>query len=116
MPRVEVDLRVDQHRDDHDREGGQEAQGAAGVERAEPDPAAALPLLDEERGDQEPAEDEEDVDPEEPALDLEWRRLDQRAVEEHDREDRDGAHAVERGPVAEVEPGRPRVGAVIVSR
>jgi hypothetical protein len=102
-PAGQVDRRVQEHRQEHDRERGQEPERAPCVERAQADARAALVLLDQQRRDQEPAEDEEDVDAEEAAVHVERRAADQGGVEQHDGEHGDGPHAVERGPVAEVE-------------
>ena len=49
------------HREEREQ-GGQQSERAAGVEGAEVNRAGALPLLQEQRGDQEAAQDEEEVD------------------------------------------------------
>jgi hypothetical protein len=88
-----------------DREAGQqehaerrkEPQRAPHVEPAQRDPAGALPLLEQERGDEESAEDEEDVDTDEPARHVALARR----VECHDHQNRDAAEAVQAGTASE---------------
>jgi hypothetical protein len=55
-----------------------------------------LPLLQEQRGDQEAAQDEEDVDAEKPAGEIP-------RIVQHHRENRDAAQAIERREVGQAE-------------
>ena len=91
-----VDERCRQRDDDEDEdECREQAAGAAEVELAEVDLAGAVELLEDERGDEEPAEDEEDVDAEESAGDP-----GQVCVVEQDTDDCEGTHAIEAGEIA----------------
>ncbi|HEY8627180.1 MAG TPA: hypothetical protein VIL56_02625, partial [Gaiellaceae bacterium] len=89
-----VDREADQEEDAQRRE---EPQHATDVEAAQRDSAGAFPLVQQERGDQEAAEDEEDVDPDEPAGHVALVRR----VERQDHQDRDAAQAVQAGEASE---------------
>ncbi len=81
----------------HDEERREQPSGPARPERAQPNGAVLAPLGDEQRGDEETRETEEQVDAEEAAAQV-------TGVEEEHADDRDAAHAVERGDVAETRP------------
>ena len=68
LPRGGEHLGVDGHPDQHDQQGGQQPAGPAGPELAQPDGQPLGPLAEQQRGDQEPRQDEEDVDGEESPL------------------------------------------------
>ena len=94
--------------------GRQQLSGAAGPGLAEADAQPFGPLAEEQRGDEEPRQDEEDVDAEEPAA---GQRCS--PVVEHDPEHGDGPQPVEGGHIAETDrtarvighrPGQPGVG------
>ena len=81
----------------HEQQRRQQAAGPAGPERAEPDRPEPVPLVDEERRDQEAGQDEERVDAEVAADEPR-----DPAVEGHDAEDGERPHPVERRDVREV--------------
>ena len=85
----------------HERERGQEAAGTAGPEGAEVHAVAALALADQQGGDQEAADDEEDINAEEAAGEPGFV-----GVEDDDGEHGEGADAVERGQVGHASVGR----------
>ena len=85
---------------DADDEGGDQPPGTPGPEPAEGDPAVSEGLTLEQRGDEEPGDDEEDVHPEEAAGEPRGVEV----VDEH-RPDGEGAQ-----PVEAVEMGRGRGG------
>ena len=58
---------VEDHRREHEEQGGEQPPDPSSVELDDRDPAGSLPFGDEQRRDQEAGEDEEDVDAEEPA-------------------------------------------------
>ena len=101
----------------HDAKRRQQPGRPPGVEAAETDVADAMALLEEQPGDQEPAQEEEEVDTEEPALEP------SEEVEGDDGDDGDGSQPVELGAVAHAHttvdlglgrrsfPGRGRAGA-----
>ncbi len=78
------------HRDQHQRERGQQAAGTTLVEVADPDPAIPAGTDDQQVGDQIAAEHEEDIDAEETAP-----YPGQALVERQDGQDRQRAHAVQ---------------------
>ena len=80
---------------DHQQERGQEAAGPARPEPSEVDGAGAAALVEQERRDQQPAQDEEGVDAEEPAL-----GPGHPTVEQQHGDDGDAPDPVERGHVA----------------
>jgi len=81
-------------------QGGQQAPGPAGPEAAQPDPAEAVVLGDQQRRDQVAGEDEEQVDAEEAALQPV-------EVEDDHHGDRQAPQAVQRRLVAEASRPRP---------
>ena len=90
--------RQEDHREDpdgrqQDRRERQQAFGAAGVEAAQADRAAAVELPQQEFGDQEARDDEEDVDP-----DVAARQERHPGVAEQDRDDRDRAQPLDVRP------------------
>ena len=84
------------HEEQHQEEGGQQASGPAGPEGTELDRQSLAPLPDEQRGDQEARQDEEGIDPHEPAV-----HVGDPTVEHHHGQDGAGSHAVERGEIGQ---------------
>ena len=78
------------------KSGGQEAAGPAGPERPQLDGQGLAPLTHQERGDEEAGEDEERVDPHEPAV-----HVRDPPVEHHHGEDGAGSDPVERGEIGQ---------------
>ena len=79
----------------HDEGGRQEPPDASSVEVEEPDPTGPLALAQQEAGDQEAADDEEDVD-----ADVAADQAEQVGMEEQDDEDRDSPQPFDVGPEA----------------
>ena len=94
-----IDLVADQERvnadcgEDEEQRGKQTAR-AATPERAQRDAGRSVPLVDEQARDEEAAEDEEQVDAQEPA----WSNVRGEVIENHG-DDRDTAQPVERAEV-----------------
>jgi hypothetical protein len=96
--------RQDRHHDEEDPERGQDAVGASAVERPDVDPAAPIALAEQQRGDEEPGQDEEHLHaevaggegPAQPDDELGLRQG-RGTVAPDDQEHRDRADAVERG-------------------
>ena len=84
------DERCDEGDDQDERRGGQQAPRPARVEAREGDRPAGRPFPQQEPGDQEAGDDEEDVDPHEPAGDTP-----DRGVEQDDQHDGDRAQALD---------------------
>ena len=80
------------HRQHHDDQRGQQPSRAPDPEARQRDSPAAAQFVEQQRGDQESAEHEEDVDTEEPA-----GNTGDAAVVGQDESNRDGADAVQRG-------------------
>ena len=89
------------HRDQHHVQRGQKPSAPAQPELPAVDSAGSTPLLDHERRDEVAADDEEDVDPEEPSGDP-----GELEVEQHHGGDGERPHAVESGPVPHRRSGR----------
>ncbi len=81
---------------EHDHERGQQPPGPVHVEAPEVDPVAQPQLLEQQRGDEEPGEHEEHVDPEETTLEPPDVR-----VEQQHRRHGDGPQPVEPGGVSQ---------------
>ncbi len=96
---------VEHHEDQQQQQGGQQAPGPPGPELPERDGVPALPLRDQQRGDEEAREDEERVHPEEAR-----RQPRDAPVVGHHPEDGEGTHAVERRDVGEIRLLARRVG------
>ena len=90
------DRREERHEEQHQQQRRQQAAGPAGPERAELDRQGLAPLADEQRGDEEPRQDEEGVDAHEPAV-----HVRDAAVEHHHGDHGAGPHAVERREVGQ---------------
>jgi len=88
--------RVGAHRGQHQEQRGKQPPRSAPPERRECDAGGSLPLVDEQTGDEETAEDEEQVDAQEPA-----RRDARGEVVQDDRGDRHASQAVERPEMKE---------------
>jgi hypothetical protein len=93
------DERVEAHTQQDEQQRGEQPAGAASPEPRQGDRPVARVLLEEERRDEEPGEDEEQVDPEPPAGQV-------AGVEQQHRRDRRTSHAVERRKVRAGAAGR----------
>ena len=101
------------HRDQQQRQGRQQAACAPRVEAAEREAAGAFHLVEHERGDEVAGQDEEDVDPQEPAAHPRGAE-----VVDHDPGDGDRADPVEPAQVRHARGGVPAgaTGATVVPR
>ena len=88
--RIEDEVAGHERRHDHERRRRQQPTGAPGPEAPERDEAGAAQLTDEQRRDQEPGDDEEDVDADEAGAE----RPELGVVGEHEN-DGDGAQALD---------------------
>src|SRR5947208_5303017 len=96
----------EEERREHDEERRQQSPGSTGIERSKRDRLLRSLFFEQQRGDQEPAEDEEEIDAERPSP------RPAESVETDDERDRDPAYAVECAAVPEphpLAPGSPAV-------